>query len=958
MLPQRFVGGHRRCDGGNIAAIRRPRGGLSEVMVASSSGLVERSDDLAVAAELARAACSGDGCLLLVEGPAGIGKTSLLREIVSIASDAGLAALRGIGSELDSEFPFGVARELFAVPARHPGALEGAAALAAPLFGGEGVTADVDGIVHGLYWLCANVAEQTPLAIVVDDAQWADVPTLRALAYLARRLDGLPILLVVASRPDGPDGSREILDRLATDPTQCTLSLAPLSLAATTRIVRGRLGKVGTDELCRACHDVTGGNPFYLHELLTSQPQTPNEARALGPKSIARVVLTRLESLSAEHAAVAEAVAVLGTGATVARVAAVAGLNVDEVGRCADDLVRADLLDIGRPLVFVHAIVARAIYDALGSGRRSALHRRAAVQLDTEGAGPMELAGHLLECDPSGDRWIVERLRSAAAEALATGASEAASTYLDRALTEPPASPADRLTVEHELAKVEARIPRATAVERYERVLGALADPVERARVVLEAAPVLALAGREVAAHGLVDGTLAELPSSNTQLRAELYLTGVAMARLDHRLRTYVPGYLAELIELDASGLPAPVRFGISANLAREAQIAGEAAPVVVEHARAALRADPDPYRSEVYNGPLVYTIIALACVDHFDEALAMNEQMLAVARDRGDLQMVALALQYRAYCGIRSGALSGAEADLRSSLALLEGWEFIYANSLAFLIDVLRERGEYTEAWVLLRERGWDTRMEDVRTFTQNLTEARGRLALATQDAARALPDLLEVGQSREDDGVVSPTSSAWRSAAALALHALGRSGDALEYANLERELAERAGAPRALGIALRTLGVVTGGPDGCELITQAHQLLVDSPARLEAARTAVELGEALWKQRLRDEAQETLREGLDGATRCGATALADRARDLLVATGARPRRAMLTGVWSLTPSERRVCELASQGLTNREIAQSLFLTTKTIEHHLGAAYRKLNISGKADLRGALVDA
>jgi DNA-binding CsgD family transcriptional regulator len=201
------------------------------------------------------------------------------------------------------------------------------------------------------------------------------------------------------------------------------------------------------------------------------------------------------------------------------------------------------------------------------------------------------------------------------------------------------------------------------------------------------------------------------------------------------------------------------------------------------------------------------------------------------------------------------------------------------------------------------------------------------------------------------------APAVVAWRSEAALAHAALDEIDEAERLASEEVELARAFGAPRALGVALRAAGLVARDPArGLGLLREAVAVLEPSPARLEHARALTDLGAALRRANRRAEAREPLRQGLDVAHRCGAIALADRARGELVATGARPRRQLLTGLESLTPSERRVAQLAAQGLTNREIAQGLFVTARTIETHLTRVYQKLDITSRDDLPPTLV--
>jgi DNA-binding CsgD family transcriptional regulator len=193
------------------------------------------------------------------------------------------------------------------------------------------------------------------------------------------------------------------------------------------------------------------------------------------------------------------------------------------------------------------------------------------------------------------------------------------------------------------------------------------------------------------------------------------------------------------------------------------------------------------------------------------------------------------------------------------------------------------------------------------------------------------------------------------WRSEAAIAALKLARGEQAHELAHEELRRARVVGSPRVLGTALRGAGLVAGGTPGIALLEEAVEVLERSPARLELARALVDLGGAQRRARQQTTARETLRVGLDAAYRCGAAGLAAQARAELVAAGARPRRPALSGVQALTPSERRVCELAADGLTNREIAQALFVSTKTVEFHLRNAYLKLRIRSRRELGGAL---
>ena len=236
-------------------------------------------------------------------------------------------------------------------------------------------------------------------------------------------------------------------------------------------------------------------------------------------------------------------------------------------------------------------------------------------------------------------------------------------------------------------------------------------------------------------------------------------------------------------------------------------------------------------------------------------------------------------------------------------------------------------------------------------------LLAARGRLRLAELRPASALDDLLAAGELFVRLRSPSPTTAPWRSDAALARLALGAQAEARVLAAEEVALAEAFGAPRALGVALRAAGLAEDGKRGIELLRQAVGVLEGSAARLEHARAMADLGAALRRAGHRVESREILRPALDLAHRCGALALSERTRTELIAAGGRPRRLVLSGLDSLTPSERRVAQLAAAGLPNREIAQHLFITTRTVEGHLTHAYQKLDITSREQLPATLAN-
>jgi DNA-binding CsgD family transcriptional regulator len=303
----------------------------------------------------------------------------------------------------------------------------------------------------------------------------------------------------------------------------------------------------------------------------------------------------------------------------------------------------------------------------------------------------------------------------------------------------------------------------------------------------------------------------------------------------------------------------------------------------------------------------------------------------------------------------LRLGALDEADAAARVALRVLQESDF--APGLGFaatvLSDIAVEAGELGEAQALLDllpQHGWPPGVGTVL-----IPAARGRLRLAQGRAADALADFQACqalfsasvwGMPIRDTGYVHA-----RSGAALALSQLGRHQDARQLADAELADVRVFGAPRALGIALRTAGLARGGPEGLALLRESVAALDRSPALLERARSLAELGAALRRSGERAAAREPLARALELAARCGARPLAARARDELITAGARPRRPWRTGVDALTPSELRIARLAAAGRSNREIAGELYVTLKAVEGHLAHAYAKLGIGGRDQL-------
>lgn len=928
-------------------------------------GLLERESELFEIGMAVEKAAAGDGRALLIEGEPGIGKTALLDAVARRARDARMTVLSARAGELEREFGFGAVRQLFEGPVRRrpqAAVFAGQARFAAPVLGvevegvGHGASAgeSVYPAVHGLYWMTLNLVEaEGSLALILDDAHWADGATLRFLSYLVRRLDELPLLLAVAARPgDEADLLRHSL------PGSRSLEPRRLSEEATAAIVRS-VAPEADDEDCRSCYEATSGNAFYIHELAGAlrargDADEAPPIDAWSPESVTRTVAGRIAALAPDAREVANACAILGDGAAPNAIATLAGLPGDAARAGIDSLRAGGILSPGSRIEFIHPIVRAAVQARIPPGLRSSAHASAARLEAAGGGGAERVAVHLLETDPAGDPWTCERLIQAARVALSRGAPEAAASYLERALQEPPPEE-DRSRVLMELgtATAFALRPGATAYVRNGFELARSAD--ERLEAALLQAHLSFQAGRGAEALEPLTRVLAESPpDSSRALFIEGFAANVTRAQLSAR-RAAQP-FVDRLRERTDVGLDAdpPVLIAIAA----EHAMAGTDRERAVAMATAGLTGlDSVPPLARAFAGLTATRTLIVA--DEHDRAREVLEEAIDAARDRGALFDFIYYAVARANLGFRAGAIFDSEADARGAYELARGerWPLGLASIASYLVQALVERGELEEAWSILSETGLDRppeRLADV--YTSNaLLYARAILRLSDGDPPGALADLEELRVRQEAFMEPNPSVSAWRSATALTHHAMGEGQAARALAAEEVELARRWGAPRALGIALRSAGVVEGGTGGVELLREAVHALGDSFARLEHGRALADLGDLTLACGDRTEARGFLRQALELAHVCGAAALEERVLASLRATGARPRRAVLSGPEALTPSERRVAAMAADGLSNHAIAERLFITVRTVEYHLQGSYRKLGIDSRTKLASAL---
>ncbi len=936
-----------------------------------SSQLLERRSELARIESALADARAGRGTFVVVEGPAGIGKTAVLTAARSAAADSGMRVLRSRGTELEHEFAFGVVRQLFEPLLAEAGEpertelLHAAAGVAAGLLGLPGgaapdssTSSGVDpsfAILHGLYWLCANLAATGPLCLVVDDAQWADAPSLRFLAFLLTRLEELDVALVVAARPRETGTDAALLATVAADPSAEVIRLPPLTRTAVAQFVESSLPGVPDPSFVDACLRATRGTPFLMRELMDGLreggiPSSADGARdveRIGARTIGRSIRLRLGRLPEPAGRVARALAILEQS-ELHLAARFTGLGEVETEAAVELLATAGILDSGRPLAFSHPIVRASLYGELSAAERAQGHLRAARLLAEEPGARERVAQHLLASEPSGDRWVFERLVEAGYAAARNGAPESAALFLRRALTEPP-PPAAHQSLLLALGKAEESAGLEGWPEHLRRAVEAAPNAVEAAEATRVLASALNRSQRFAEAVEVLDRAAAALGTQDEQLALQLEAAAVVVGMNDLLVSPTVALRRSALRDRAVSDPAMPHEALAAAALI--SILMNEPADVGASLANRALLVGESGLSASTF----ARTALSLLWAERYDQVQPLLDASIAHARVTGDSGRLAVGLGARGWLALRRGDLISGGGDARTAFAATElpAPPIYRLLNGGLLVGAHVALGELDEAEAVLAAFG--DAVESGSLTATVLKFARAELRFEQGRLTEALDDFLGVGSRLTRALVTSPGYLPWRSGAALVQLALGDRQHAGRLAEEELELARKFGMPRALGVSSRVAGIVAGGDRGEQLLREAVDSFERCDVGLERARALTDLGAMLRRRNRRTEARELLREALDVAHRGGATLLAARAETELRATGARPRRVMLAGLDSLTASERRIAEYASEGLTNREIAQTLFITTRTVEGHLTSIFRKLQLSSRNELHAVL---
>ncbi|MCX5195599.1 LuxR family transcriptional regulator [Streptomyces sp. NBC_00249] len=887
---------------------------------------------------------SGGGSVVIVTGGLGTGKTALLRALPERAERRGIRVVTASGAVFERDFGFGVLDQLL-TPVLPGTAIALPGDTTGPSAGSEQDAA--------LLALLAERSAHTPLLMLVDDLQWADVPSLRWLARLAGRVAELRVTLVVTLREGDPGEDGPQLHQL-TQQASRVLRLLPLPPEGTADLVGALTGRPVDPACARACHEVTGGHPLLLAALVEElagagegaldDVRAVHAARPVALHERFAVVLRDQPMPVREFAA---ALAVLGDGADEEMTGRLAGL--DDTGRteAVRVLRRLGLLAEGPVPRFVHPVVADAVEEAMTPAEAESIRVHAALLLHLGGHPAERAAAQLLAASATcHEDWQLDVLRAAAGAARRRSAPDTAARYLRRALLGSPPEGQDRAELLVELATVERDFAPRVALRHFAQALILFPDADQRARVAGLIPPFL-LDGCPPATLDTVVRTAAELDGAAEPAGAARRYARRLEARLRHvapagpfepagsgpRLRSLGPRPCLdtaadrELVTVLLHGA-AMAQTVTAAEAVPLAERLLQHEPAAADHAHTAL--------------PLLTDVLVAS------DSLGTIGPWLHTAHDRArrenaDVPRAVIAVELTRLALAR-GDLTGARAYAAEALALdVTDWATL--QTLAAVVLTALEARDAALCERLLS----GTREEAVpghRPSPRRLLH--GAAAALRGDLPAALDCVLDWGRTAEHAHWRNPGMAPWRSWAAALEYRTGRLDRAHDLMDEEYARALSWGSPVPVGRAQRGKGALTEGAGGIRLLRESADTLEGTANALERARTALLLGRRLLARGEATEAERRLTRAREEGLACGAPWLAERAGLALHGIAGSPRADVVA---ALTRTERRVAGLAARGASNKAIAERLEVSSRAVEKHLTHAYRKLRIDGRTGL-------
>ena len=794
------------------------------------------------------------------------------------------------------------------------------------------------------------------MLLAVDDVQWADVESLGFLGHLALRLEELPIVLLVALRSLTEATSEELSGLLRTA-SAGHLRPGPLSEDAVAEMTGEALDAPVDPAFAAACHRATGGNPLLVRELLreiSAQSVAPTaefagHVEALRPQAIADVVLLRLARLAPAARDLARAVAILGDGIRVASAAHLADLRLETAGEAASELMAAEILERNETLRFIHPLVRAAVEGQVTPHERQAAHARAAAILEDDGVGPERVAAHILATAPGDFPDAAQTLRAAMRDAAARGGTAAATRYGARALAE-PITPTERATLLVELGVLEKRADGAAAVAHLEEAVRLAAEPAARARAATELGWGHILTNAYPEAVERFETALATQPLPD-ELADRARAGILAAAIIEPDSVGAAPDALADA-RRRAEAHPSAGRGMLAASVAYLDARAGHERLATMDRARAALAAgdpvDEESAMAEAFAG------LTLTAGERPDEAFRVwdaaharaQRTRLAVRSAGGVLLPGRRAAQGRrsARCRARCAGRHRPRRDLRPDRTEL--------HPCAPRGGAAGTRGPHRGRSGPRQDRHLDRRQASLRPQDPRGARLCAPGARATGRGRarvhRARAAVLRHGRAQPRHGLLAGGRGPG--------HRAGRAARGTAAGRCRGRRVARRGARQVRSDA------PCGWPRSSARPARATRRSW-SPKRCSARpprgwswpRPCASSARLERRAKHRTAAREPLREALALSASCGADGLTERVRAELLASGVHVRGGGASRD-VLTASEERIAGMAANGQSNREIAQALFVTLKTVETHLSHCYAKLGVRSRHDLTSALM--
>ncbi|HXZ56434.1 MAG TPA: AAA family ATPase [Gaiellaceae bacterium] len=881
---------------------------------------------------------------LAVEGEPGIGKTTIWREAVHRAGERGYPTLVCRPAQAEAKLSFAALTDLLepvpstafeALPEPQRHALEVALLRAS----GAGARPEPRALAAGLRSVLAGLAGDAPALLAIDDLQWLDSASAGALSFALRRLEDEHLGVLTTRRP----GTRPRLDL----PGGRLVELDRLSLAAIHEVLKGRLGRSLPRPRLVRLYETCGGNPLFALEIARETARSaggPTNPLPV-PADLQRLVRGRLDRLSPAAKDALLVAAALGEPTLRALAAA---LDRDPAP-AVEEAEEAEVIELESGQIrFAHPLYAAAIYAAASTDRRRRLHwRLGELATDVE-----ERARHLALATAEPEESVAETLESAAADADLRGAPAAAAELaeLGRRLT-PPNRPDSRARRELALANYTFRAGDTEHARRLtDEVLAGEASGPLRARALELLARMLHVAGTASEATASCEQALAEVGDGDDALRARIHATFALVSWHDTPLaREHARAALAIL---DSQDEPDPVVLSQALLAFTEAEfVTGRPLPMdVVERALQLEHVAPAPNVADRMSAALgVY----LKYQGDFDGARTWLEATHRAAVEEGDDGSLPYAVGHLPQLELWTGNWQAAERYALEHLRLAEetAQPDQRRQALFNLSNVHAHMGRVDEARAEAEELLSEAEAADEDWGATNALAALGLIELSLGNSDGAAELLARNFEMREAMGRGEPL----RSSADYA-EALVEIGDADRAEEVVRVLEERARSTarvplQAVGACARAqVAAAQGALDAAASALDealAHHDQVTVP--FDLARTLLTLGRLQRRRKQRKAARESLERALGIFEELGAPLWAEKTRAELERTHLREAPS------DLTPSEEQVARLAAAGLRNREIAERLFVSPKTVEANLGRVYRKLGIRSRAQLGAAM---